>query len=126
MRYCCCGLQGLDVVVGGSGAALLNFGVWFLIAVLMVLIVAGLRLADCGLIVVWGYWCVIFLMLGLRLWLGLGSLACSGWCSVLRYCVVCCWFVLVFLYWLFWWLFVDVLRLSGWCCGGLWLVGVAV
>lgn len=53
MRYCCCGLQGLGVVVGGSGAALLNFGVWFLIAVFMVLIVAGLRLADCGLIVVW-------------------------------------------------------------------------
>lgn len=48
VRYCCCGLQGLDVVVGGSGAALLNFGVWCLVAVLMVLIVAGLRLSDWG------------------------------------------------------------------------------
>lgn len=37
--YYCCDLQGLDIVVVGSGAALLDFGVWFLIAVFMVAIV---------------------------------------------------------------------------------------
>lgn len=69
MCYCCFDLRGLAIVVGGSGAALLDFGVWLLDCGVYgsncCLIAVYWLWLDCGL----GYWCVIFLMLRLWLWL---------------------------------------------------------